>query len=68
MHAARRQRTIAGGKHHTGKPHPVLIVRDHRFDATDTIAVCAFTTNETEAPLIRLSTDPNERNGLRSSC
>lgn len=30
--------------------------------------VCAFTTDEAEAPLFRLPVKPNERNGLRATC
>ncbi len=41
--------------------------RDDAFDATDSITICAFTTDQTEAPLFRLPVEPNERNGLRSS-
>jgi mRNA interferase MazF len=58
--------TAAGGKDYAGKPRPVVIVQDDRFDATDSITVCAFTTDPTEAPLFRLPVAPNERNGLRS--
>jgi mRNA interferase MazF len=32
------------------------------------IAIRAFTTDETGAPLFRLSVQPNERNGLRVRC
>jgi mRNA interferase MazF len=60
--------TAAGGKDYGGKPRPVVIVQDDRFDATDSITVCAFTTDPTEAPLFRLPVVPNERNGLRSAC
>jgi mRNA interferase MazF len=42
----------------------VVIVQDDSFDATDSIAVCAFTTDETEAPLFRLPVESNDRNGL----
>jgi mRNA interferase MazF len=59
--------TVSGGKDYAGKPRPVVIVLDDSFDATDSITVCAFTTDPTEAPLFRLSVEPNERNGLRSS-
>ena len=45
-----------------------MIVQDDSFDATDSITVCAFTTDETEAPLFRLAVEPNERNGLRTTC
>ena len=60
--------TVAGGKDCAGKPRPVVIVQDDSFDATDSITVCAFTTDETDAPLFRLSVQPNERNGLRAPC
>ena len=59
--------TVAGGKDYAGKPRPVVIVQDDAFDATDSITICAFTTDPTEAPLFRLPVEPNERNGLRSS-
>ncbi len=60
--------TVAGGRDHAAKARPVVIVEDDRFDATDSITVCAFTTDETEAPLFRLPVEPNERNGLRAAC
>lgn len=59
-------RTVSGGKDDARKPRPVVIVQDDSFDATDSIMICAFTTNPTEAPLFRLLVEPNERNGLRS--
>lgn len=59
--------TVAGGKDYAGKPRPVVVVQDDSFDATSSITVCAFTTDETEAPLFRLKVEPNERNGLRAS-
>ncbi|PWW02246.1 mRNA interferase MazF [Hoeflea marina] len=43
-------------------------MQDEAFDATDSITVCAFTTDETEAPLFRLPVEPNSRNGLNSPC
>lgn len=58
--------TVSGGKDYAGKPRPVAIVQDDSFDATDSITVCAFTTDPTDAPLFRLSVEPNERNGLLS--
>ena len=59
--------TVAGGKDYAGKPRPVVIVQDDSFDATDSITICAFTTDETEATLFRLPVEPNERNGLRTA-
>ncbi len=60
--------TVVGGKDHAGKPRPVVIVQDDGFDATNSITICAFTTDETEAPLFCLPVEPNERNGLRVAC
>jgi mRNA interferase MazF len=60
--------TVAGGGNYAGKPRPVVIVQDDNFDATDSITVCAFTSDPTDAPLFRLIVEPNERNGLRSPC
>jgi mRNA interferase MazF len=59
--------TVAGGKDYAGKPRPAVIVQDDSFDATDSITICAFTTDETEAPLFRLPVEPNDRNGLRAT-
>jgi len=60
--------TIAGGKDYAGKPRPVVIVQDDRFDGTASITICTFTTDTTEAPLFRIPVEPNERNGLRATC
>lgn len=60
--------TAAAGSGYVGKPRPVVIVQDDRFDATDSITVCAFTTDATEAPLFRLRIEPDEINGLHESC
>jgi len=60
--------TVAGGKDYAGKPRPVVILQDDRFDMTDSITVCACTTDPTDAPLFRLPLEPNENNGLRAVC
>lgn len=60
--------TVAGGKDYAGKPRPVVILQEDRFDRTDSITICAFTTDPTEAPLFRLLIQPSETNGLRASC
>jgi len=60
--------TVAGGNDYAGKPRPVVIVQDDSFDGTDSITICAFTTDETEAPLFRRVIKPTERSGLRSVC
>ena len=56
--------TAAARGPYTGKPRPVLIVQDDRFDATASVTVCPFTTSPVEAPLLRLPIDPSEGNGL----
>lgn len=60
--------TVSGGKDYTGKPRPAVIVQDDSFDATDSITICAFTTDPTDAPLFRLVVEPNQRNDLHSTC
>ncbi len=57
--------TVSGAGY-AGKPRPAVIVQDDRFDATASITICVFTTDETEAPLFRLPITPSDRNGLRS--
>ena len=57
--------TAAARGGYVGKPRPVVILQDDRFDAPQSVTVCAFTTDPTEAPLIRLAVEPTESNGLR---
>ena len=58
----RRRQGLCGqttpGCHRTGR----------QFRRDDSITICAFTTDETDAPLFRLPVEPNERNGLRAIC
>ena len=56
--------TVAGAADYGGKPRPVVIVQDDRFDRTASITVCTFTSDPTEAPLIRLLVEPSKQNGL----
>jgi len=59
--------TAAGGPNYAGKPRPVLIIQHDRFDATQSVTVCPFTTDPTEAPFIRIAVEPDAKNGLRQS-
>jgi mRNA interferase MazF len=59
---------VAGGKDYAGKPRPVVIVQDDRFDATNSVTLCGFTTNTSGAALFRLPIEPNDENGLRAAC
>jgi mRNA interferase MazF len=60
--------TVAGAKDYAGKARPVVILQDDSFDGTESITICAFTTDDTDAPLFRLPVEPSERNGLRVPC
>jgi mRNA interferase MazF len=55
--------TDAGGGDYASKPRPALILQDDRFD-TDSVTVCLFTSDSTEAPLFRLEIGPSAANGL----
>ena len=60
--------TLSGGSGKAGKPLPADNVQEDSIHATDSVTVCAFTTDSTEAPLFRLTVTPSERNGLREPC
>jgi mRNA interferase MazF len=59
--------TVSGAKDYAGKPRPVVIVQDDSFSVTNSVTVCAFTTDETEAPLFRIMIEPHAENGLRAN-
>lgn len=59
---------MAGDGDYAGKPRPVVIVQDDRFDMSKSVTICGLTTNTTEAPLFRLPVLPSPENGLRSAC
>lgn len=58
--------TVSGGPGYVSKPRPVAIVQEDNFDMTDSITVCAFTTEPTNTLLLRIPIAPSELNGLRS--
>jgi mRNA interferase MazF len=60
--------TVSGAGDYTGKPRPAVIVQDDDFDATHSITICVFTTDPTEAPLLRVPIEPTDRNGLHAPC
>lgn len=49
---------------YTGKPRPVVIIQDDRFDATTSVTICALTTNSVEAPLTRIAVEPAAATGI----
>lgn len=54
----------AGGGDYTGKPRPVVIVQDDRFEHSSSVTVCALTSDPTDAPLFRVTVYPDSQNGL----
>jgi mRNA interferase MazF len=58
---------VSGGAPYAGKPRPVVIVQEDRFVATSSITLCAFTTDPTDAPLLRMLIERTDRNGLSSA-
>jgi mRNA interferase MazF len=57
--------TVASGPDYTGKPRPVAILQDDRFERLLSVTFCPFTTNPTSAPLFRLPVKPSDGNGLK---
>jgi mRNA interferase MazF len=41
-----------------------VIVQDDRFDATNSVTICAFTSETADDPLLRVHIAPDQRNGL----
>jgi mRNA interferase MazF len=60
--------TSSGGNDYASKARPVVIVQDDRWNQTNSVIVCPFTTDQSVAPIFRLAVEPNERNGLRLPC
>jgi len=57
--------TVSGGPDYAGKPRPAVVIQSDDFDATQSITVCALTTEDTHAPVSRPVVTPSEGNGLR---
>ncbi len=57
--------SVSGGPDYTGKPRPVAILQDDRFEGLQSVTFCPFTTNPTPAPLFRLTVKPSAHNGLK---
>ena len=45
----------------------MVIVQDDRFAAVASITICPFTSDPTDAPLLRLVVAPSDLNGLRTT-
>jgi mRNA interferase MazF len=49
-----------------GKPRPALILQADQYAATATVTVLLVSSTLVEAPLLRVTVQPNAENGLRS--
>ncbi|NVN52791.1 type II toxin-antitoxin system PemK/MazF family toxin [Mycolicibacterium hippocampi] len=49
---------------YTGKPRPVAVIQDDRFDATASVTIVPFTTSDVDAPLLRITVQPSDVTGL----
>lgn len=56
--------TAAARGAYSGKPRPVVIIQDDRFDATSSVTVVPFTTSDVEAPLLRIPVEASDTSGL----
>ena len=56
--------TAAARGEYSGKPRPVVIIQDDRFDATASVTVVPLTTSEVEAALLRIPVQPSKTTGL----
>lgn len=56
--------TVAGGGAYTGKSSPCVVVQDDAFDGTQSVTICAFTSEAAKAPLFRIRVQPDDQNGL----
>ncbi len=55
---------MAGGSGYIGRPRPVLIIQDDRYDATDSVTICPMTSTELSAPLFRVAIPTGDHTGL----
>jgi mRNA interferase MazF len=61
--------TVAAGGGFGGKLRPAVIVQSDQFETSFSATVCLFTSDQLDAPLIRLEVKPSLENGLLSpSC
>lgn len=48
-----------------GKPRPALVIQSDRFDAHATVTVLLLSGTLVDAPLLRVTVEPAEQNGLQ---
>lgn len=59
--------TAAGGSDYAGKPRPVVIIQDDRFETRELVTICSLTSDPTFASVLRLLDEPSAENGLMHS-
>lgn len=57
----------AGGKDYAGKPRPVVIIQSDSFATRGSVTVCPFTTDPTDAPLLRIAVTPASGTALKET-
>lgn len=50
-----------------GKPRPALIIQSNQFDQHPTLSILPVTSHLVDAPLFRISIEPDEQNKLEKS-
>lgn len=50
-----------------GKPRPALVIQSNQFDQHATVTVLPVTSTLVDAPLLRITVEPNTENGLQKS-
>ncbi len=50
-----------------GKPRPALVIQSDQFPGTASVVVLPITSTLVEAPLLRLTVEPDAGNGLRAT-
>ena len=55
-----------GAGDYGGKPRPAVVVQSELFEDTGSVVVCLLTTQQTGAPLLRISVEPGAVSGLAS--
>ncbi len=48
-----------------GKPRPALVVQSDVFDALQSVTVLLISSRLVDAPLLRITIEPDEKNGLK---
>ena len=44
----------------------MVVIQADLFDATPSVTICPLTTDPTDAPLLRVPIDPDDKNGLHA--